>query len=190
MEHLIYRCKHCKKEYVYCTYGNGTEYGTEKGCTREYCSECATSIVKALNNIPVKFCPRKQLITDSKEFERINTIFDKCKIKYYNDTNIKISKMIHDVKYKLVEGCYIDKVEYHRCTNENNDVDIFVFMEYDLINNQFTGKKYFENNNPCESYFPISQLKLNDIFDTTKIKPLEPPTSKLFFTNFEWGESS
>lgn len=27
MEHIIRRCKHCNKEYTYCTYGNGTNWG-------------------------------------------------------------------------------------------------------------------------------------------------------------------
>ena len=31
MQHLILRCKHCHKEYTYCTYGNGPEFGTEEG---------------------------------------------------------------------------------------------------------------------------------------------------------------
>ena len=57
MEHLIFRCKHCQREYTYCTYGNGPEYGTEAGCTKEYCSECQKAIDDALSGIKVKFGP-------------------------------------------------------------------------------------------------------------------------------------
>lgn len=29
MQHIYRRCKHCNKEYFYCTYGNGPDWGTE-----------------------------------------------------------------------------------------------------------------------------------------------------------------
>ena len=51
MQHFRLRCKHCYKEYVYCTYGNGPEYGTEAGCSREYCAECQKAIDDALGKI-------------------------------------------------------------------------------------------------------------------------------------------
>ena len=35
MQHYRLRCKHCGKEYTYCTYGNGPEYGTQEGCSME-----------------------------------------------------------------------------------------------------------------------------------------------------------
>lgn len=183
MEHLIYRCKHCNKEYVYCTYGNGEEYGTEKHCTREYCGECGKAIQDALSNIPIKIEGRKQLITDSKEFDRINAIFDKCKNEFKKEYNtINACRIIPDLGYKSVEGCYINKVEYHRCINDNGIVHIYVFKEFDLINNKFTNKKYFQNNNPCERYFPLTQLKFSDI--NFKEKKLEAPTGKIWFDDF------
>lgn len=185
MQHLIYRCQHCNKEYTYCTYGNGPYYGTEKGCTIEYCAECAQAIAKALSIIPIKFEKRQKLITDIDEFNKINSIFNKCKTEYEKNKNFSLTgiKVINYLGYKKVEGCYINKVEYHRCTKENGVVDIFVFMEYDLINNQFTGKKYFENDNPCEKYFPLTTLR----FDTVlQVKKFEEPIGKIFFNDFEW----
>ena len=185
MEHLIFRCKHCNKEYLYCTYGNGEGYGTEKGCTREYCAECANAIQKALETIPVKYEGRKQLITDTKEFDIINSIFDKCKKEFYDSSFLKVAKFITDTGYDKIEGCYIKKVEYHRCTKENGEVDIYCYKEFDLNNNKFTGKNYFENKNPCEQYFLLSQLKLDKVF-TKETKPMEPPIGKLFFDDFNW----
>ena len=58
MEHWILRCKHCQREYTYCTYGNGDCYGTEEGCSEEYCAECQKAIDEALSKILVKFEPR------------------------------------------------------------------------------------------------------------------------------------
>lgn len=58
MQHFILRCKHCNKEYTYCTYGNGPEYGTEAGCSMEYCAECQKAIDEAFAKIKVKFEPR------------------------------------------------------------------------------------------------------------------------------------
>ena len=47
MQHYRLRCKHCGKEYTYCTYGNGPEYGTQEGCSMEYCAECQKAIDEA-----------------------------------------------------------------------------------------------------------------------------------------------
>lgn len=54
MQHLIRRCKHCGKSYTYCTYGNGPEYGTQEGCSMEYCAECQNAINEALAKIPIR----------------------------------------------------------------------------------------------------------------------------------------
>ena len=42
MQHIYRRCKHCNKEYLYCTYGNGPEWGTEEYCSMDYCGENTT----------------------------------------------------------------------------------------------------------------------------------------------------
>ena len=94
MEHLILRCNHCKKQYTYCTYGNGPEYGTEKDCTKEYCAECANAINNALKSIPIRFEGRPVKITDSKEEERINKIFDIACSEYKKTVKIRCSYFI------------------------------------------------------------------------------------------------
>ena len=62
MEHILRRCKHCNKEYTYCTYGNGLNWGTEEHCSMDYCGECQTAINNALSNIPKKFSYQMELI--------------------------------------------------------------------------------------------------------------------------------
>ena len=185
MEHLICRCKHCKREYTYCTYGNGPQYGTESGCTREYCAECANAIQNALKNIPIRYEGRPVKITDSKEEERINKIFDIACSEYKETVKIGCARMIGDWGYDKMEGCYIDKIMYYRGTKENNIKEIFIFNEYDLINKTFTGKHYFENHFPNKNYFPLTQLKFSNLAHL-KEKTLPKPSGKLFFNDLEW----
>lgn len=71
MEHWILRCKHCRKEYTYCTYGNGSQYGTEEGCSKEYCAECQKAIDEALNKIPQKFKPIEVEIEDKEILDKL-----------------------------------------------------------------------------------------------------------------------
>ena len=48
------------------------------------------------------------------------------KSKYYNSENCRVCKMTHDWGYETVEECYIDGVEYFRCTDANSHIDIYV----------------------------------------------------------------
>lgn len=180
MEHFICRCKHCGALYTYCTYGN--DY-----CTKEYCNTCAQAIFNTLKKIPVKFHGAKQRIIDPIEISKIVEIFDEEKSKYYNSENCRVCKMTHDWGYETVEECYIDGVEYFRCTDANSHIDIYVNAEYDSIEKKFTGKYYFDNDNPKRKYFPLSQLKFGNVF---KVQPLKEPEGKLFYNDFlsdiEW----
>lgn len=189
MEHIIYRCKHCKKEYTYCTYGNGPEYGTEKGCTREYCAECANAINEALSKIPHKYEGRESMITDQQEIEHINNIFDNCKHEYYSKDGFSICavRMTRDWGYKTVEGCYINKCEFYRCKDNDDNTFIYAMKEYDLVNDKFTGKYFFETDNPYKRYFPMSQLKFDIYKSNIECKPMEPPKGDLFYLGIpEW----
>ena len=60
MQHIYRRCKNCNKEYVYCTYGNGPDWGTEKYCSMDYCGECQKEIDDALSDISAK-TPKKEV---------------------------------------------------------------------------------------------------------------------------------
>lgn len=184
MEHLILRCKHCKREYTYCTYGNGPQYGTESGCTREYCAECANAIQNALKNIPIRYEGRPIIITDKDEQERLCKIFDEIHNEYEANTKIKASRLIGDWGYEKMENFYFNKIQYYRCFRENGTIDVYVFDEYDLIEQKFTGKHYFDNTSPMRSYCSLTQLRI-PILDI-KEQTIDAPTNKLFFNDLEW----
>ena len=78
MQHFKLRCKHCHTEYTYCTHGNGSEYGTEEGCSKEYCARCQKAIDNALAKIPVECQPKYMEIHDSRIFE----MFERVKKNY------------------------------------------------------------------------------------------------------------
>lgn len=153
MQHWILRCKHCNKEYIYCTYGNGSEYGTEEGCSKEYCAECQKAIDKALSAIPKKFEPRLKEIDNTDLFP----IFDELKKKQ----NEKILGTLwpslirlepEETDFDVVETYYyknnLYKVKYYN--DSPDDKHIYVSTEYDLINNRFTDKKWrYINEDSC-----------------------------------------
>lgn len=180
MEHFMCRCEHCGTSYTYCTYGN------DDGCTEQYCGVCATTIRKALREIPQKYTGAKQKIEDESKINEIVKIFDKEKERFEDSKSIKMSKVIPDWDYEKVECCYIDKTEYYRCTDKDGNVDIYALMEYDIIDKKFTGKKYFVNNNPYRQYLPMAQMKFNTFNKAVKVAPMDKPTGKLFFDYIEW----
>ena len=75
MQHIYRRCKHCNKEYLYCTYGNGPDWGTEKYCSMDYCGECQKAIDDALSNIPERYSYKMEL-TPKEEYDYINKTID------------------------------------------------------------------------------------------------------------------
>lgn len=188
MEHIICRCKNCQTQYTYCTYGNGPKYGTNEGCTGEYCAECANAIAEALHKIPRKYTGIRQQITDPDELERIYSIFEKCKEKYYNQRTIHMARLIGDLGYEKVEGCYINRVEYHICTTVDGIIHIYAEKEFDLVKDEYTGRYFFKNDNPHEQYFLIQQLKF-DFFKKDKMAEMSipEPTGKLYWNDIpEW----
>ena len=58
-------------------------------------------------------------------------------------------------------------------------------MEYDLIDEKLTGKRYRFYDMPCMQYKPLSILKFPTA-ENLKVKPLDPPTGKLLFDFPEW----
>ena len=103
MEHIARRCKHCNKEYTYCTYGNGPDWGTEEGCSMEYCGECQKAINDALARIPEKYSCKMELIQD-KDFDYINKMIDFEKEKHRkevtNGVRFYASKLSFDRDYQ------------------------------------------------------------------------------------------
>lgn len=178
MQHFLLRCKHCGRKYTYCTYGN------EDGCSMEYCGECQSAINKSLDKIPKKIIKKIDYLTDIEEIFRINSIFDREK-KRYDELNINIKSIpvVVNWGYRTVERCYIDGVEYYRCIKDDGTFDIKVSKEYDLINDDYNGELYTENDKHMEcEYTPVEQCSLSKTlkFDSM-IKQMPKPQGNLVY---------
>ena len=189
MQHLRRRCKHCGKAYTYCTYGNGPEWGTQEGCSMDYCAECQNAINDALAKIPHRIV-KKYTQVDAKEVERISKIFEEEKEKYYSTPKfLNCRKMIPDWNCESVELCYIDKTEYYKCVEYDGTILYKVAVEYDVIEEKFTGKKYFEVD-VHNGYVPVAQFRFPKIYSAVKVKPISPPKGDLFYLNPKWNVES
>ena len=186
MQHFIRRCKHCGKSYTYCTYGNGPEYGTQEGCSMDYCAECQKAIDDALAKKSIRIV-KKYTIVDAKEIERISKIFEEEKEKYYSAPKfLNLRKMIPDWNYESVELCYIDRTEYYKCVEYDGTILYKVAVEYDIIEGNFTGKNYFEND-VHNGYVPVAQFKFPKFNSEVKVKPMTPPKGDLFYMEPKWN---
>lgn len=189
MQHFIRRCKHCGKTYTYCTYGNGPEYGTQEGCSMEYCAECQKAIDDALGKIPLRIVKKYALVNDAKEIERISKIFEEEKEKYYSTPKfLNLRKMIPDWNCESVESCYIDRTEYYKCVEYDGSILYKVAVEYDLIEENFTGENYFEVD-AHDGYVPVAQFKLPKwpkCNSEISVIPMSPPKGDLFYMEYKW----
>lgn len=190
MQHIYRRCKNCNKEYLYCTYGNGPDWGTEKYCSMDYCGECQKAIDDALSKIPERYSYKMELIP-KEDYDYINKTIDTQYQEYKKEISnnllggFGITSITMGDEYVDIEGCYINHIYYTRGTKENGDVEIKQSMEYDLIDKKLTGKKYRFYDMPCMRYKPLSILKFPTV-ELVKVKPLDPPTGKNFFDIPEW----
>ena len=190
MQHIYRRCKNCNKEYVYCTYGNGPDWGTEKYCSMDYCGECQKAIDDALSKIPERYSYKMELIP-KEDYDYISKTIDTQYQEYKKEISnnllggFGITSITMGDEYVDIEGCYINHIYYTRGTKENGDVEIKQSMEYDLIDKKLTGKKYRFYDMPCMRYKPLSILKFPTV-ELVKVKPLDPPTGKNFFDIPEW----
>lgn len=179
MEHFILRCKHCKKKYTYCTYGNGEGYGTEEGCSMEYCSECQKAIDEALGKIKVKFKPKYRKIEEPLLFE----VFDKLREhKQYSTYFVNewigdydnAEYFIHNNK-KFMVGWYDEKPD---------EKDIYILSEYDILNDCFTGNVWKCDDK--DTYYCSKNFfkNFNKGFSKNLLKDTEglpEPTGELFY---------
>ena len=190
MQHWILRCKHCNKEYTYCTYGNGSEYGTEEGCSQEYCAECQKAIDDALSTIPKKFEPRLKEIDNTDLFP----IFDKLKKK--QDEKILAAQWPSVIRlepeetdFDIVETYYyknnLYKVKYYNdCPDDKH---IYVSTEYDLIDNSFTDKKWRYTH---EDSYDIQRNCMKSMCQMLKeVEPMNmaEPSGEFFFMEPMWN---
>lgn len=186
MQHLLRRCKHCGKTYTYCTYGNGPGYGTEPGCSMDYCADCQNAINDALAKIPIRYIKKHIFVSDQEEITRLKTIFEDEKAKHYaNENIIHAALMIPDWGFDEVEKCYIDWVEYYKCVEDDGRTLFQVAMEYDTVEGKFTGKKYEETDGEKRRYIPVSQLRLPK-FTKIKEQNMTPPSGEVFYMDTNW----
>lgn len=188
MEHWILRCKHCYREYTYCTYGNGPEYGTEEGCSKEYCAECQKAIDNALSKINRKFMPRLKEIDDKSLLEHFDKIKEQDDIED-NPFGRVVPFEFEDSDYDVIETYYYNnnkyKVKYY--DDNKDDKHIFVDMEYDLINECFTNKRwrYSVQNSYYHTRNYIKDMsKSMKHLDVIPINTIQEPTGKLFWMDF------
>ena len=192
MQHFRLRCKHCQKEYTYCTYGNGPEYGTEEGCSMEYCAECQKAIDKALGKIPVKFDSKQMEIKEDRLFplfEKIKTkIEEERKKSIYFNTCICVGHP-EASNYDIIEEYHHDGIHYFvKWLDESpEDKHIFVDMEYDIKKNKFTGQPWKYDDKGKDYYTQHRNMakdfvKRMQALDTVEPIPMfEPPKGILFF---------
>lgn len=192
MQHFILRCKHCQKEYTYCTYGNGPDYGTEEGCSMDYCAECQKAIDKALSQIAVKFVAKPVEIFEP----RLLDVFKEIKDEYQstNKNSFPFTQVLFNLnEYDIVETYIHNNKKYQVKWNEDtpDEKHIFLFMEYDVVNEQFTNKvwKFDEKDSYTYSSNPAKTLQkhLEQHKITESTMPL--PTGKLLyngFIDFDW----
>ena len=191
MQHLIRRCKHCRREYIYCTYGNGEEYGTEAGCSMEYCADCQRAIDEALAKIPVKFGGRRMDITPNEEllmlFKKVKEDQEKQEkeIKEKNGLPIIRAVPFSNIcgEYDNCDTCVFDGktfvIEWNDATPK--DVHVTVEMEYDFIEKITENYWRTEHRNSYTHYRPMKVMDLKDV------KPMNPPLGNLAYLDFDWN---
>lgn len=187
MQHIYRRCKHCNKEYLYCTYGNGADWGTEEYCSMDYCGQCQKAINDALSKIPEKYSYKMELIP-KEDFDYISKTIDTQYLEYKKEISgnvFGLTQIVIENEYDAVEGCYINHIYYTRGFKKGGEIEIKQSMEYDLIDKKLTGKKYCFHDMPCNQYKPLSIMKLPTA-EVIKVIPLEPPTGMLLSDISEW----
>ena len=186
MQHFKLRCKHCHTEYTYCTYGNGSDFGTEEGCSREYCARCQKAIDNALAKIPVECEPKYMEIHDSRIFE----MFERAKKNYIESVEENpinglvfepLSMSLYDNTETYIHNGIKYKVEWDDDTPE--DKHVFIYAEFNLANQNFTGKPW-RNNGLQEFYSHRRCLKLKRSSELIGIeKPMDKPTGMISYTD-------
>ena len=196
MQHFKLRCKHCHTEYTYCTYGNGSEYGTEEGCSKEYCARCQKAIDNALAKIPVECQPKYMEIHDPRIFE----MFERVKKNYKESVKKNpieglvfetLSMSLYDNTETYIHNGIEYKVEWDDDTPE--DKHVFIYAEFNLAIQSFTGKPW-RKDGIQEFYSHRKCLKLKHLSELLDIeKPMEEPSGMIFYTDpridaFDFGD--
>lgn len=195
MQHFILRCKHCQKEYTYCTYGNGPEYGTDEGCSMEYCAECQKAIDKALGEIPVKF----KRVFQEIEVPTLLDALKNVKIKYEEEREksllggfpqiVPCTYGKYDNVEKYVHNGKTFKVEWNDETPDEKHVSIEV--EYDILKKKSTGRPWKTNKKDSYLYYHTMNKRWEELGKSIAEidpMPLTEPCGQLFFMDLNPDE--
>lgn len=201
MQHFILRCKHCQKEYTYCTYGNGPDYGTEEGCSMDYCAECQKAIDKAFSAIPVKFKPERKEIKEPLLLELFSKIREEEQQKKKEEE--EKNKIVFPVICSSTDPDNYDNIETYIHKNKKYQVKwndetpdkkhLFVFMEYDILKGQFTKRPWrYEEKDSYSFHRNTWKMMLKSLTENdTKPIPVEPmskPMGNLFFMDWDFTQ--
>ena len=200
MQHYIRICKHCHREYLYCTYGNGPEYGTEAGCSMDYCAECQTAIDNALDKIPIRYSAQYMEIDEPRllpVLEKIREkVLDKRKPKNSDIQWPTITCWSSDDGYDNVEE-YTHMGKSYRVEWNDDTPDekhIFVQMMYNHDTKEYEKPWRSEENGTYRkfrSFHRDMRRSFERMMDKQgEIKPVQipEPMGKLFYLDapFEW----
>lgn len=193
MQHYYVRCKHCHREYLYCTYGNGPDYGTEEGCSRDYCSECQKAIDDALGKIPVKYISKFKVIDTTPElleFFRLVSIAYNNKVENDDHKGLFLPRIVPVFPngiccsdYDNVDTCIYNGrmfiIEYN--DGEYKNARVSLEMEYDCVKKCFTDKYWTEHGKTYYGHRRPFKAK-----DLVPVQPMAPPMGITFCENFDW----
>lgn len=188
MQHIKCRCKNCQKTYTYCTYGNGPEYGTESGCSMEYCAECQKAIDEALASIPKKYTWKWLEIQPTLGlFEALAETKEKVEMARKRSNMPIVMQSLAYSAHDNVETYVRDGVEYHVEWDDYapNEKHVYVKMEYSIVGNRFTDKAWQVDTG--ETYYHQRPFKWEE--KTIEVKPMPEPIGSLYFmepTDCEW----
>lgn len=182
MEHIKRRCKNCQRTYTYCTYGNGPEWGTEEGCSMEYCADCQKAIDEALGKIPKKYTWKWLEIRPTLGlFDALAETKEKVE-KKRKESNMPIIVRSNPLLYSTYDNAdtYVrDGIEY--CVEWNDstpeDKHVHIKMEYNLKYDYFTNNAWRVDTG--ETYYHTRPFKWEG--KEIEVKPMAPPLGKLFY---------
>lgn len=192
MQHIKCRCKHCQKTYYFCTYGNGPEWGTEPGCSMEYCGECQTAITKALSDIPVRFKARFKEIMPSLGLDKMLAGIKEAKTKkeearesHWPTVFISGSGEGYDNIETYTHVGKTFRIEWD--DDKPEDKHYFIEMEWDIEKLGYTGNHWEAKTYEDTYSFHQSLKPLTRALENTVAKAMDKPNGDLYFHSVpEW----
>lgn len=188
MQSYILRCKHCQKEYS----------TSEEGASLEYCPECQNAINDALKNITVKFKEKQLEIDEPLLFPLFDKIKKEADEEHKNSEIVwpgvigiggepfdgydNIDIFIHNSKKYLVK--YNDETP--------DEKHIFVSMEYDILNDKFTGKPWYYSLGSKYTHYKNAAKSLTKAYKELVENPvqMEEPKGDMFFIDYPYSRTT